>query len=280
MPSQAVAEAGARSMTKYSLGSEDHEIARLDAQAALLERATGMLLHAAGIAPGMRVLDLGTGLGHVAFAAAGLVGAEGRVVGIDSAPKLLQEATRRASSHPQVRFVEGDVRTWRSGEPFDAVVGRLILFHLPDRLAVLRHHVAGLRPGGLAVALDFDLGACRAEPPVPIAAEALEWTNATFLSAGACPTIGARLAPLLSEAGLVDVQSIGVQEYLRPDDPRGTRILCGVMRSLAPHAAAAGLATPEHLRFETLEERLTSAMRASGSSLLFPVLSCAWGRRP
>lgn len=263
----------------YSLGSEDHEIARLDAQAALLERATGMLLRAAGIVPGMRVLDLGTGLGHVAFAVAGLVGAEGHVTGIDSAPRLLEEAARRSFAYPQVQFAEGDVRTWRSGEPFDAVVGRLILFHLPDRLEVLRHHLAALRPGGLVVALDFDLGASRAEPPVPLAAEALEWTTATFLSAGACPTIGARLGPLLSEAGLVDVQSVGVQEHFGPHDPRGIRILCGVMRSLAPQAAAAGIATPERLRFETLEERLTAAMVASGSSLLFPVLSCAWGRR-
>jgi len=267
-----------RSTTRYSLGSEDHEIARLDAQAALLERATGMLLRAAGLVPGMRVLDLGTGLGHVALAVADLVGAQGRVIGIDSAPKLLQEATRRASARPQVQFVEGDVRTWRSRKRFDAVVGRLILFHLPDRLEVLRHHIAGLQPGGLVVGLDFDLGASRSEPPVPIVAEALEWTTAAFLSAGACPTIGARLAPLLAEAGLVDVQSIGVQEYLAPDDPRGARILCGVMRSLAPHAAAAGIATPEHLRYETLEERLTAAMVASASSLLFPVLSCAWGR--
>jgi len=280
MPSRAVVEGRATSATRYSLGSEDHEIARLDAQAALLDRATSMLLRVAGIGPGMRVLDLGTGLGHVALAVAGLVGPEGRVVGIDSAPNLLEEATRRASGYRRVQFVEGDVRTWRSRESFDAVVGRLILFHLPDRLAVLRHHIASLRPGGLVVALDFDLGASRVEPPVPIVAEALEWTQTTFLSAGACPTIGAHLAPLLSEAGLIDVQSIGLQEYLGPDDPRGTRILCGVMRSLAPHAAAVGIATPEHLRHESLEERLGSAMRAAGSTLLFPVLTCAWGRRP
>jgi SAM-dependent methyltransferase len=226
------------------------------------------------------VLDLGTGLGHVAFAAAELVGAEGRVVGIDNTSRLLGVAIGRASAHPQVCFVEGDVRTWHSEEPFDAVVGRLILFHLPDRLAVLRHHVAALRPGGLVVALDFDLGSIRAEPPVSLVDEAVEWTNATFLSAGACPTIGARLAPLLAEAGLADVQSIGIQEYMGPDDPRGARILCGVMRSLAPHAAAAGIAVPEHLHHDTLEERLADAMRASGSALLFPALSAAWGRRP
>ena len=136
------------------------------------------------------------------------------------------------------------MRTWRSEEPFDAVIGRLILFHLPDRLAVLRHHVAALRPGGLVVALDFDLGSIRAEPPVPLVDEAVEWTNATFLSAGACPTIGARLAPLLAEAGLADVQSIGIQEHMGPDDPRGARILCGVMRSLAPPCRSRGHRAP------------------------------------
>jgi SAM-dependent methyltransferase len=265
--------------SKYSLGSEDHEIARLDAQASLLHRATGMLLRAGGIERGMRVLDLGTGLGHVAFTAAELVGPVGRVVGIDRDPKLLFTAIRRASAYPQVSFVEADVRTWRSEEPFDAIVGRLIFFHLPDRLAVVRHHIESLRPGGLLVALDLDLGSTRAEPAVPLAEEAVRWTQATFLSAGACPTIGAQLAPLLTEAGLADVQSIGIQEYLGPGDPRGTRILCGVMRSLAPHAAAAGIATPEHLRPDTLEERLDAAMEAAGASLLFPVLSAAWGRR-
>jgi ubiquinone/menaquinone biosynthesis C-methylase UbiE len=279
MQPQRVAEERPRHTPKYSLGSEDHEVARLDAQAALLGRSTAMLLRAGGIARGMRVLDLGTGLGHVAFAAAELVGPVGRVVGIDRDPKLLYGAMRRASDHPQVCFVEADVRTWRDEEPFDAVVGRLIFFHLPDRLAVLRHHVESLRPGGLVVALDFDLGSIRTEPPLPLAEEAVRWTQATFLSAGACPTIGARLASLLIDAGLADVQSIGVQEYLGPGDPRGTRILCGVMRSLAPHAAAAGIPTPEHLRPDVLEERLDAAMQAAGASLLFPVLSAAWGRK-
>jgi len=274
-----VGEGGPGSTARYSLGSEDHEIARLDAQAALLERATVMLLRAAGIGRGMRVLDLGTGPGHLAFAAAGLVGPEGRVVGIDSSPRLLDVAIRRGFAHPHVCFVEGDVRTWRTDEPFDAVIGRLIFFHLPDRLAVLRHHVTGLRPGGLVAALDFDLGSLRAEPPVPLALEATGWTSAAFASAGACPTIGARLLPLLTEAGLVDVQSIGIQEYFGPDDPRPNMILCGVMRSLAPQAAAAGIPTPEHLRPDGLEERLAAAMRASSSTLLFPVLSAAWGRR-
>ena len=47
--------------TTYALGSSDHEIERLDRQSASIESATRLLLRAAGIQPGMRVLDLGTG---------------------------------------------------------------------------------------------------------------------------------------------------------------------------------------------------------------------------
>ena len=61
-----------------------------------------------------------------------LVGPAGQVVGIDNDDRLLAAASARAEGRTRVRFAKGDVRTWLSDEPFDAVVGRLILFHLPD----------------------------------------------------------------------------------------------------------------------------------------------------
>lgn len=266
-------------ITKYSLGSGDPEIARLDSQAASLERATRLLLREAGIGPGMRVLDLGTGLGHVALAAAELVGREGKVVGIDSAAKMLAVATDRASALPQVNFVEADVRTWTSDEPFDAIVGRLILFHLPDATAVVRHHLAALRPGGLMLALDYDLGSVRAEPAVPLWSQAGNWVITAFRSVGANPMIGTRLALLLAEAGVADVQTFGIQNYLAPEDPRGPAMLSGVIRSLAPAMIAAGIATAEQLGLDTLNERLSAEIRASGSVVVPPALVGAWGRR-
>ena len=51
-----------------------------------------MLLEASGIGPDMRVLDLGTGLGHVAAEVADLVGPEGHVVGVDVDPRMLEVA--------------------------------------------------------------------------------------------------------------------------------------------------------------------------------------------
>ncbi len=265
--------------TNYALGSSDQEIERLDRQAASIDAATRLLLRASGIQPGMRVLDLGTGIGHVAMLVAELVGPQGQVVGIDNSSKLLDVAALRAASRPQLRFVEGDVRSWRDEEPFDAIVGRLILFHLADPVSVLRHHAAGLRPDGLLLALDFDLGASRAEPPLPLVDDALGWVKAAFRRAGANPAIGTKLVPLLAGAGLADVQGFGVQGYSAPGDPRGPALLSGVVRTLAPQIVAAGLATPGQIGIDTLETRVADAARASGSVVVLPTLVGAWGRR-
>ena len=130
----------------YSLGASESELARLDAQAASIAKPTALFLRSAGIAPGMRVLDLGTGLGHVAFQISDLVGPTGSVVAIDQGPAMLAVAERRrvAADIENIRFVRADARTFRDGAAFDAVVGRLILFHVPDPVAVVRHHVEGL----------------------------------------------------------------------------------------------------------------------------------------
>ncbi|MEZ4239914.1 MAG: class I SAM-dependent methyltransferase [Myxococcota bacterium] len=264
-------------MTSYSLGSDDPEIKRLDLQAASLEAPTRALLRAGGLRPGMRVLDLGCGLGHVASIAAEIVGAEGAVVGIDNQARMIEVANSRASAN--VRFLEGDVRTWRDAEPFDAIIGRLILFHLPDAVAVLQHHMEGLKPDGLVLSLDFDLASIRAEPQIPTIAKYNEWLLAGFRSVGANPVLGARLILLLAEAGLAGVQGAGMQSYLAPDDPRGPAMFAGVIRSLAPAIVRAGIATEEQLDIDTLADRVGSELKAANAVILPPVLGAAWGRK-
>ncbi|MFI5050391.1 MAG: class I SAM-dependent methyltransferase [Gaiellales bacterium] len=264
---------------RYVLGSAEAELRRLDLQAASIDRATRLLLRATGLGEGMRVLDLGTGLGHVSAILAEMVGPEGEVIGLDQSAEALEVAASRAADAglDNVRFVRGDVTAWRDDRPFDAVVGRLVLFHMPDPVAVLRHHASAVRPGGKVAMIDFDVGAARTEPPTDAAMQTKEWVMAAFHHAGTHPTVGTRLALLLEAAGVAEVASFGVQGYLAPDDPTGPRLLAGIAGTLSPVIFAAGIATEEQLRLDTLEQRIADGMMAADATFLPPTVVGAWG---
>src|SRR3954452_22356543 len=100
--------AGSQADPAYALAPSQDEYERLGRQAAFLRGTTERLFRAAGLAPGMRVLDVGSGSGDVALLAAGLVGPQGEVVGVDVDPAVLRVAAGRAESLglANVRFVE------------------------------------------------------------------------------------------------------------------------------------------------------------------------------
>jgi SAM-dependent methyltransferase len=209
------------------------------------------------------------------------VGPTGHVLGVDSSAEALAVARDRVeqSGVEHVRFEEGDVATWQAPTPFDAIVTRLLLLHLRDPAAVIRHHLENLRRGGLFVAIDFDTVASRTEPPVPIADGALQWVRRAFHAAGVSARIGARLGTILSEAGLSRVETFGVQGYLPPHDPAGPALLAGVVRTLAPVIVQHGIATAEALDVATLEQRIGAAVRDANAVILPPTVVGAWGRR-
>jgi ubiquinone/menaquinone biosynthesis C-methylase UbiE len=266
----------------YVLGTDDREIERLDGQAGSIAGATEALLRAAGIGGSMRVLDLGTGLGHVAFQVADLLDADGSVLGVDQAERLLEIAERRrtAVGAENVGFLQADAREFSPSEPFDAIVARLLLFHLPDREEILRRQFDALRPGGTMVLVEFDIGAMRAEPEVPLVDAVRGWIEAGFRSAGADPRIGAKSAQLLRRTGFADVTTLGIQSYFAPSDPTGPVLCAGVTRSLAPQIVAQGIADEAELGLETLQERIAEQVGARDAVIMPPAVVGAWGTRP
>src|SRR5215470_6603396 len=97
------------SQTSYALGHSKEELERLGRQAQAFEPFTRQLFQQAGIATGMRVLDVGSGSGDVAFLAADLVGPSGEVVGADRERKAVDWANARAHSQgmTNVNFLQG-----------------------------------------------------------------------------------------------------------------------------------------------------------------------------
>ena len=92
-----------------------------------------------------RVVDLGCGPGTLT---AGLCDRwpEADVVGVDTSPEMI--AAAQPLGHGRLRFVEGDLRTWRPDAPVDVVVSNATLQWVPDHDLLLGDLVRLLRPGG------------------------------------------------------------------------------------------------------------------------------------
>ena len=265
--------------TGYQLGSDAAELERLDLQGRVLAPATRTILHAAGVRTGMRVLDLGSGAGDAAFAAAGLAGPAGEVVGIDQSPDAVAKATARAGQRglSNVRFVAGDIHDRAPDGPFDAIIGRLVLMYVPDPAAVLRTQAGVLRPGGVVAPIEFDLHSARSLPATPLAGQALSWLREAFTRADIDPALGPGLWAVLQAAGLQPSGMIGVQPHFGPEDPDGTAILAGIVRTVLPLIERTGVATAAQVGADTLQQRLSGELATSAAVFAHPMLISAWG---
>jgi len=105
----------------------------------------GALLDAAGVGPGVRVLDVGCGPGHLCAAAAER-GAE--PVGIDLADGMVRAARE---AHPRLEFRQGDAEELPFADAsFDAALAAFVVNHLPHPERAARELRRVLRPGGRA----------------------------------------------------------------------------------------------------------------------------------
>ena len=80
---------------QYELGHSDWELKRLQTQARLVDPITRRYFLEAGLEPGMRVLDIGSGGGDVALLVAAIITESGEVVGIDRSPVAVDTAQAR-----------------------------------------------------------------------------------------------------------------------------------------------------------------------------------------
>jgi trans-aconitate 2-methyltransferase len=96
--------------------------------------------------PGERVLDLGCGTGHLT---AQLAAAGAAVLGIDSAPAMIEQARR---AYPALRFEVADARDFAFQQPFDAVFSNAALHWVRPPETVIACVRRALKPGGRFVA--------------------------------------------------------------------------------------------------------------------------------
>jgi SAM-dependent methyltransferase len=231
----------------------------------------------------MKVLDVGSGAGDVAFVAGELVGSSGSVIGVDQNPAVLEVARERAmtAGRANVRFVQGEAAAVDLPNDFDAVVGRLVLMHVAEPRALLLSLVGHLKAGGVVAFAEPDctlwLQYAMACPGALTMRQVCSWVVRCFERTGVNPRIGPELAALYRSAGLVDV---ALRLYAPmgdgPDWPGYEWVIQG-MRSVLPAVEKFGIATAEEVGLETLGERLRAESKAP---VMLPPHVSAWARKP
>lgn len=266
--------------TRYPLGTNPSELERLRFQHSVWGGVTRAFLDRAGLAPGMRVLDVGCGPGFVTAEIAERVGPRGSVVALDESPLWIAEVERTITERRLA-----NVRTMRARiegaelEPasFDLVFARWVLSFVPDPAAAIARLARALRPGGVLAIEDYNHEGVSLFPDGAGFRAVVRATRELYRRAGGDAFVAGKLPALFRAAGL---QTVAIQP----------NVLCGGPTS--PAFRWAGLFFPAFSRtmqekgFLTAEERelflAEWAERESNPDALFfsPIVADAMARKP
>ena len=265
----------------YILGHSDSELRRLMLQASILRPITERLMRDAGAAPGMCVLDIGSGTGDVAMLAAELVGPRGSVVGIDRSADALTVARGRAdeAGHRNITFVEAAAEEFDDPTRFDVAVGRFVLVHQPDPAAFIRAAASHVRPGGSVAFHEHALyGEGQALPHVPLWTEAWGLIIEAVHSVMKHPDAGGRMVAHFHAAGLQQpTMFCEVPIGVGRDSPLYSLIALSV-RNLMPQLEKIGSATAAQIDVDTIERRFGDKVAAKQAQVVGPMQFCGWSR--
>ena len=147
------------------LGYPSDLLDAIPAEALASFAGVGYHLDLAELAPGERVLDLGSGSGTDVFCAARQVGPSGHVVGLDFTDQQLDKARKLKDrdGFSQVEFVDASIDSLPfNNAAFDVVISNGVINLVPDKLGAYREIARVLRPGGRVHVADICV-----ERPVP-----------------------------------------------------------------------------------------------------------------
>ena len=266
----------------YVLGRTAEEYERLRWQARVWEAATGRLFDRVELSPGARCLDAGCGPGEVMRLMAQRVGPAGYVCGVDVDAELGAQAVAmlQLAGHRQCAFVPADLESGEPipGAPYHLVYARLLLFHVGDPAAVLRHLWKAVAPGGVLVVHDYDLRTADVLPGLATVEEFKRVVLGAFSGAGRDVHTGHRLPALFADAGIGAPDGTDVAGRLDPLSAAGG-MFAAVYRSLLPAAVSFGLTTAED-GARWFDDFARDVRERGDDPALWPLLIGAWKRRP
>jgi tRNA A58 N-methylase Trm61 len=272
-----------KKVAAYALGSSDRERQRLMQQGAILREPLAAAFRAAGIGPGIRVLDIGSGAGDVALLVADLVGPTGSVVGLDRDATSVAWATKRTaeSGASNIRFQATEFNEFIDPQPFDALVGRFILMYLPDPVRTLQHLSSQLRSGATIAFMEPDFTVPgRVFPEMPEFVNCGRWITESLHRAGARIDMGMRLYHAFRDAGFVGTETVASHLSGCGIQPGMISYFVETLRSMLPRIEQYGIATREEVQIDTMAARMEAAARITDPQWVGTRYVSAWARKP
>lgn len=247
----------------YIHGTDATEQARLK----LLNRLTnGPFVKFLRVQPGMRVLEVGSGLGILAAEVA--AAAEGvEVTGLERS----SEQIAAAASAPRVFYVQGDAHELPFADgSFDLVYCRYLVEHVADPMRVLAEMRRVTRSGGCVAAMENDISLVRLDPPCPAFDEVWSAFAEHQRQLGGDALIGRRLYRLFRDAAFSQIE-LSIQPELHwhgsPGFAPWVENLSGNIRSGQRGMIESGLCSREQIEHALSE--LTALAGCDDASLIF-----------
>jgi SAM-dependent methyltransferase len=147
-----------------------HWVRRQEVWDRALAPVSAALLARAAVAAGERVVDVGCGCGDTTLALARLVGAGGRVLGIDVSQAMLARAGARLPPGAPVELVLADATTYAFPRAYDLLFSRLGVMFFDASARAFANLRSALRPGGRVAFCCFVPAAENAWAMVPLRA--------------------------------------------------------------------------------------------------------------
>lgn len=262
----------------YILATGGNDIRRLQLLHDVYGPGTEKLLRSAGLRPGLRVVEVGCGSGNTACWVAEQVLPGGSVVAIDVSPEQIDEARQQAARRNlrNIEFQVADAYTPRLLEgTFDLAYCRLVLMHLTKPAEGLAAMRALVRPGGVVVCEEMDLGCWVCDPPTTAMSQFFSLNTALGERRGENYSLGVTLPRLFRDAGFVRPE-VGANFTLALRGEQ-KRLLGMTFAEFAPELVQEGLATQDEV--DRVNADLMSLADDEETLFGFPLVVQVWANR-